>query len=119
MFMRKVLLILAFIMGGASFTMALAGHQIPMQIIKETGVGNGSTLAPPRPWYITQDDYVLTLPAFEEDYTLELRDENDVVVYTDYVPAGTTQVVLPSTLSGDFELRLVADTYYYIGYFSL
>ena len=79
----------------------------------------GNTLAPPRPWYITQDDYVLTFTAFEDDYTLELRDENDVVVYTDYVPAGTTQVVLPSTLSGDFELRLVADTYYYIGYISL
>jgi len=106
-------------MGGASLTMALAGHQIPMYIIGHGAAAGGSTLAPPRPWYITQDDYVLTLPAFEDDFTLELRDENDVVVYTDYVPAGTTQIVLPSTLSGDFELRLVADTYYYIGYISL
>lgn len=35
------------------------------------------------------------------------------------VAAGTTQIVLPSTLSGDFELRFVGDTYYYIGYISL
>ena len=96
-----------------------AGEQIPMHIINPTGPGGGNTLAPVRPWYITQDDYVLTLPTFEDDYTLELRDENDVVVYTTYVPAGMTIVVLPSTLSGDFELRLVADTYYYIGYIYL
>lgn len=117
--MFKKLFLLAVLLTGwfvSSFSIPV---QISMQIIRSSGPGGGSTLAPPRPLYITQDDYVLTLPAFEDDYTLELRDENDVVVYTDYVPAGTTQVVLPSTLSGDFELRLVADTYYYIGYISL
>ena len=87
-----------------------------MQIIKKGSSDGGNTLAPPRPWYITQNGYVLTLPAFEDDYILELRDEDDVVVYTDDVPAGTTQIVLPSTLSGDFEIRLVGDTYYYRGY---
>jgi len=92
--------------------------QVPMHIIKTGSASDGSTLAPPRPWYITQDDYVLTLPAFEDDFTLELRDEDDTVVYSTLVPAGTTQVVLPSTLSGDFELRLAADTYYYRGYIS-
>ena len=117
--MFKKLFLLAVLLTGWCVSSFSFPVQISMQIIRSSGPGGGSTLAPPRPLYITQDDYVLTLPAFEEDYTLELRDENDVVVYTDYVPAGTTQVVLPSTLSGDFELRLVADTYYYIGYFSL
>ena len=115
---KKLFLIVA-LLSGWGVNSIWAGHQIPMQIIKEGPVIGGSTLAPPRPLYITQDDYVLTLPAFEDDYTLELRDENDVIVYTDYVPAGTTQVVLPSTLSGDFELRLVGDTYYYMGYITL
>jgi len=114
---KKLFLIVALLSGwGAN---SLWAGQIPMHIINPTGPEGGNTLAPPRPWYITQDDHVLTLPTFEDDFTLELRDENDVIVYTDYVPAGTTQVVLPSTLSGDFELRLVADTYYYIGYISL
>lgn len=67
----------------------------------------------------TQNDYTLTMPAFEDDFTLVLLDEDGVVVYTTYVPAGTTMIVLPSTLSGDFELRLVGDTYYYRGYISL
>jgi hypothetical protein len=115
---KKLFLIVALLSGWGANSL-WAWHQVPMHFIKKGSSDYGNTLAPPRPWYITQDDYVLTFTAFEDDYTLELRDENDVVVYTDYVPAGTTQVVLPSTLSGDFELRLVADTYYYIGYISL
>lgn len=117
--MFKKLLFIVALLSGLGVTSFGSPVQVSMHIIRTGNASNGSTLAPPHPWYITQDDYVLTLPAFEEDYTLELRDENDVVVYTDYVPAGTTQIVLPSTLSGDFELRLVADTYYYIGYISL
>ena len=93
--------------------------QVSMNFIRPGGASNGSTFAPPRPWYITQDDYILTMPAFEDDFTLELLDEDGVVAYSVYVPAGTTQIVLPSTLSGDFELRLVADTYYYRGYITL
>lgn len=116
--MKKVMLITLLFAVGGIHTYG-APVRIAMQIIKETSVGNGNTLAPPRPWYITQDDYVLTLPAFEDDFTLELRDEDDAVVYSTIVPAGATLVVLPSTLSGDFELRLVADTYYYIGYINL
>ena len=42
-----------------------------------------------------------------------------IEVNSTIVPEGTTLVVLPSTLSGDFELRLAADTYYYIGYILL
>lgn len=115
---KKLFLIVALLSGWGANTL-WAGHQIPMHIINEGSGSDGPTYAPPRPWYITLDDYVLTLPAFEDDYTLELCDEDGVVVYTTYVPAGTTLVVLPSTLSGDFELRFVADTYYYIGYITL
>ena len=115
--MKKILLLIALLVGGLNSLWA--GVQIPMQIIDHGPAAGGSTLAPPRPWYITQDDYTLTMPAFEDDFTLELLDEDGVVVYSVYVPAGTTQIVLSSTLSGDFELRLVADTYYYRGYISL
>jgi len=107
-------------LGGGTFAFG-AQHDIPMQIIREGSSDGGNTLAPPRPWYIIQDGYELTLPSFEDDYTLELRDATDTVVYSTYLPAGTTTVVLPSTLSGTFELRLVPffATYYYRGYISL
>lgn len=117
--MKKLLLILSFLLTGINSL--VAQYQIPMQIIKESGPGGENTLAPPRPWYITQNDYTLTLPAFGYDYTLVLFDEDGVVVYSADFSAGTTVVVLPSTLSGEFEIRLVpyAATYYYRGYIEL
>jgi len=116
--MKKVILVALLLTGGGISSYG-DPVQVYMQIINKSASGAGPTYAPPRPWYITQDDYVLTMPALEDDFTLELRNENDVVVYSTFVPAGTTQIVLPSTLTGDFELRLVADTYYYRGYISL
>jgi hypothetical protein len=98
-----------------------AAQQIPMKIIDPEGVGNGHTYAPPRPWYITQDENVFTLSATPEDYTLVLLDEDDEVVYSDTLLSGSTMFVLPSTLSGNFELRLIpfASTYCYRGYLEL
>jgi hypothetical protein len=116
--MKKFLLII-FLMVGAILPQTVSAQQIPMQIIDHSGASSGPTYAPPRPWYMTQNDYTLTMPAFEDDFTLVLLDEDGVVVYTTYVPAGTTMIVLPSTLSGDFEIRVVGDTYYYRGYITL
>jgi hypothetical protein len=51
-------------------------------------------------------------------YVLQIL-QGSTVVYTTVVPYGTTSVVLPSTLSGNYEFRLVADSYYYYGYITL
>lgn len=117
---KKLLLTIAFFVG-VNLSSLMAQQDIPMQIIDLSAGAGGATYAPPRPWYITQDDYVLTLPAFDYDYTLVLFDEEGIVVYSADYSAGTTTVTLPSTLSGEFELRLVpyAATYYYRGYMEL
>ena len=117
--MKKTLLFVLLLIGGCTF--AFGQNQIPMQIINNGGASHGNTLAPPRPWYITQNENVLTLPAFDEGFTLQLLDEDETVIYSTYIPAGTTQVVLPSTLSGEFELRLIPfnATYYFRGYLIL
>lgn len=116
--MKKLIIFLLLLIGGGTFAF---GAQIPMHIINPEGVGNGHTYAPTRPWYITQDDYVFTLSATPEDYTLVVLDEDDEIVYSDILLSGTTMFVLPSTLSGDFEIRLVpyASNYYYRGYIEL
>ena len=109
------------LLGGALFAEATAEEpqNIPLQIIHTSEASTGSTKAPQRPLVITQDGYILTLPAQGNDYMLVLRDDTGTVGYTTFIPAGTTQIVLPSTMSGDFEIRLVTDTYYYIGYILL
>ena len=117
---KKLLLTIAVFVGG-NLSSLMAQQNIPMNIIQDGASSNSGTYAPPRPWYIMQDDYVLTLPAFDYDYTLVLFDEDGVAVYSADYSAGTTTVTLPSTLSGEFELRLVpyAATYYYRGYMEL
>ena len=119
--MRNIILSFVFLIGGAILTNASASQQIPMQFIKEGSAGSSGTQAPHRPWYITQDDYVLTLEATPENYTLKLLDEDGVVIYSTYLPVGSTEVILPSTLSGDFELHLApfSNTYYYMGFIIL
>lgn len=98
---------------------AYAGNDVPMthHPIGSTHGGNGK--APAAPWCINQDGYVLTMSATPCNYTLSLYDEDDELAYSVFVPAGTTLIVLPATLSGDFEIRFEADTYYYYGYITL
>lgn len=70
---------------------------------------------------IIMDDSQVYFHDAHPDYTLTLLDVNGDVVYTAIVPAGTGTVVLPATLTGDYELRLYPDgtAYYFYGYVDL
>lgn len=61
---------------------------------------------PIQPPYVTQNDNVLTFDANHADYVLTLLDEDGEEVYTTVVPSILTTVVLPSTLTGVYELQL-------------
>jgi hypothetical protein len=98
---------------------ALAGKGVPLIHHPIGSTQGGSTKNPSQLWYIDQDGNVLTMSATPCNYTLILYDEDGDVAYSVFVPVGTTQVVLPGTLSGSFELRFETDTYYYYGYISL
>lgn len=54
-----------------------------------------------------------------DGFTLNLVDENEVVVYTIVIPTGATSLVLPATLSGDFELQLISGNYCFWGWIGL
>ena len=100
-------------------TIAYAGNDVPLTHQQNGSTHGGNPKAPVSIWYITQDENVLTMSATPCDYTLSLYDEDDELVYTAFVPAGTTMIVLPTTLSGDFEIRFETDTYYYYGFIEL
>lgn len=117
--MKKIYLVLIgiLLMGGVITSSA---ERIDLRgKIDPTGSTTGHTKAPVRPWYIDLTDNVITMSATPCEYTLSLYNEDGEVAYSVFVPAGTTQVVLPSTLSGSFELRFETDTYYYYGYIEL
>jgi len=64
------------------------------------------------------DGYTLYLSDVGYDITLVLVGNDGENVYTTFIPSGTTNVQLPSTLSGDYELRLIPtdSSYYFYGY---
>ena len=74
--------------------------------------GNGSLPKnPPRFPTMSLTDYSLLIYEGCDDTTLRLIDESDNVAFTQYITTGTTQVVLPSTLSGTFELQIIRGQY--------
>ena len=61
------------------------------------------------------DGYELTFDTPCDGCTLQLVDENDVVVYSIIIPAGTTTLYLPSYLEGTFELQIIDGEWLFYG----
>ena len=60
---------------------------------------------------ISLDDHTLYFDTPCDGCTLNIVDENDVVVYTLVIPTSTTSLVLPSTLSGEYVLQIIRSNY--------
>lgn len=72
-----------------------------------------SPALPPEAPEATLEDNVLTFTSTHDAYTLTLIDEDGEVAYQVVVPSTINIVVLPTTLSGEYELQLSSDTNYY------
>ena len=73
-----------------------------------------SPVLPPEAPEATLENNVLTFTSTHDDYTLTLLDEDGEVAYQVVVPSTVNIVVLPTTLSGEFELQLSSgDNYYF------
>ena len=66
---------------------------------------------------VSIDDYVLTVDDSCLGCELRLVDENDNVVYTTTITSNT--LVLPSYLSGEYELQIIRGIYCFYGYICL
>ena len=77
---------------------------------EEQGNENGPKSTPTQP-SIGHATYTLYIYNGCDNTTLRLIDESDNVAFTQYIPTGTTQVVLPSTLSGTYELQIIRGQY--------
>ena len=56
---------------------------------------------------------------FDQVITVELLDEDENVVYTDWLAPGQTTLTFPNTLSGEYTIRLTVGSIYYIGVIEL
>ena len=105
--MKKLLLLAALLCG---ITMNVKADPEELTFTVEI-VGNGGTnpTLPKSPVNLPQatlDGHMLTFTTSHPDYTLTLLDEDGDEAYQVFVPASTSVVVLPSTLSGSIKLQL-------------
>ena len=119
---RKIMFVIAIVsMAFISFCYASeVGDPIPLEggYINPTA-GSGNHKGPDQVPEISLDDHTLYFYTPCDGYTLNLVDENDVVVYTIVIPVGTTSWVLPATLSGEYELQLISGNYCFWGMITL
>ena len=70
--------------------------------------------------HVGLDGHTLYLYSVSYDLTLVLLDEEEEVVYTTFIPANTSSVVLPASLSGEYEIQLYpGGDYYFYGWIEL
>ena len=75
--------------------------------IDPTLIGNPRPKSPILAPTVYIDGNVLTFETPCDGCVLQLVDEDDEVVYTIIIPAGTTTLTLPSDLEGTFELQII------------
>ena len=88
-------------------------------IIDPQTAGNGLPKSPIQPPTVYIEDYVLTFTVGHPEYVLNIKDEDGDVVYTTTVWSTDTEVILPSTLSGDYEIELVMGNWLFTGWIEL
>ena len=112
-----ILLVSASMMG----TSAYAWNQIPIAVSYDDNrpIGHGHGKSPMRPPVVYIEDYTLSFTADHPEYILNIKDEDGDVVYSTTVFSAMTQVTLPSTLSGDYEIELLMGNWKFKGFITL
>ena len=118
--MKKLLL---FLFGAFIFSTSLSAQVlVPLTVCIEDDEQPGGNDFPKTPITAPKvyiDDYTLLFEANHPEYVLYIKDEDDNVVYSTVVYSAQTQVVLPSTLSGNYQIELVMGYRLFKGWINL
>lgn len=69
--------------------------------------------------FVSLDNHTLFFLTPCDGCTLRLLDDNANVVYSTVIASGTTSLVLPSTLSGEYEIQIIQSNICFYGYIDL
>lgn len=105
-----------FLLGGT--TISAAPIDFGVSIIDSKPGVPGSSKGPVNTPCVDLEGDVLTFDVGHDDYTLCIVDNDENIVYSIYVPSMLTIVTLPSTFSGEYQLRLIPNggSIYFYGY---
>ena len=121
--MKKYFFILVCLLIASSACQAqnVNGTQIIFQVgfFDPVGTNNQDPKSPVNTPAVYLEDYTLTFTANHPEYVLYIKDESDTVVYSTVVSSVQTTVVLPSYLSGSYEIELVFSNWLFYGIIDL
>ena len=117
--MKKVLLLSLFALFMSTSVSAQVLIPLSVNYDEEQPGGPGNPKTPMTTPTVYIDDYTLLFEVDHPEYVLYIKDEDDNVVYSTVVYSTQTQVVLPSTLSGEFKIQIIQGFYYFWGYIYL
>lgn len=86
---------------------------LPLTILPGPGDDNVPIGGNPRPKSPIQvpevylDSHTLSFDAALEGCTVRLLDEDEYIIFTDFIEENQTSLLLPSTLMGTFELQII------------
>ena len=121
--MKRIVFAILMFVCGITVTNAQQGGSNWTQITFEVGIWkpvSGGNPVPKTPTTIPDvylDGHTLYIDSIGYNCTIQIADITDTVVYSVFVPNGTTTVLLPSTLTGTYTLSLIPETgsYYFFG----
>lgn len=118
--MKKLLLMIvgAFLLSTSLWAKTIVPLSVNIEENDQPG-GNGNPRSPIEVPLVYIEDYTLSFVVDHPDYELIIKDEDGVVVYTTTVFSAQTEVVLPSALSGDYEVNLVMGNWLFTGWINL
>lgn len=122
--MKKVLLV---VFAWLSLCMAIYasdpyyGQAVPLtcERVKHGASAGHMPRNPIDPPSVSYDGYTLYINSSHPDCTVQLVDEEDIVVYEVFVDADTNVIIFPSTLTGEYRLNLLWDDWCFWGYIAL
>ena len=117
--MKKNLLLVLFALFMSTSVMAWELIPLSVNYDEEQPLGPGNPKTPITAPTVYIDDYTLLFEANHPEYVLNIKDEDDNVVYTTTVYSTQTQVVLPSTLLGNYKIELQMGYWKFTGYIML
>ena len=84
----------------------------------DDGEGHRGPIQPPT---ASLDGYTFTIIGAHPDFLVRIVDveDEDDVIYQTLMPAATSSIILPSTLSGDYQIQLIWDIWMFYGLITL
>ena len=114
--MKKIsVLLIAIMLLAPASSYAIEFIDFNVEIFDHSSVGPGTNRTPIPIPEVSIDGYTLLFSTPCDGCLLRIVNEDGGVEYSTIIPMGATTLVLPSYLSGDYELQIISGSYIFYG----